>query len=98
VREVRAGALALAAGNGGAGLKPAPTGAGKDESTGETTAKGRPPKAPVAKRFGWIAAAVAAVAALAHWLDAHPLTITAAVVLAALVAVVITSTTKYSSK
>ena len=92
VREVRAAALAIAAGNGGAGLKPAPAGAGKEETKRETTAKGRPPRPPLAKKFGWGAAAVAAVAAAAHWLDAHPLTTIAALVLAALVALVVITT------
>jgi lysozyme family protein len=98
VREVRAAALAIAAGNGGAGLKPAPTGAGKEGTKGETTAKDRPPRPPVAKKVGWGAAAVAAVGAAAHWLDAHPLTTIAALVLAALVALVVISSTTNNHK
>ena len=81
VREVRAGALALAA----KGEASPPVSAGKGRDTR------KPQAVPVAKRFGWIAAAVAAVAALAHWLDAHPLTTIAAVVLAALVAHVVST-------
>jgi lysozyme family protein len=53
--------------------------------------KGRRPPMPAAKKLGWGAVAVAAVAAAAHWLDAHPLLTIAGVVLAALVAVVVIS-------
>jgi lysozyme family protein len=51
---------------------------------------GRPPPVPAHKKFGWAAAVVAAVGAIAHWLDAHPITTIAAVVLAALVALFVT--------
>jgi lysozyme family protein len=99
VREVRAAALAMA---GKAQTKadakaqtkvgdaspPAP--APKPEPTPGAPAKGRPPPVPAHKKFGWAAVVVAAIGAIAHWLDAHPITTIAAVVLAALVALFVT--------
>jgi len=87
VREVRAAALGMA------GKHAQAKSAGNPQSapapTPGTPAKGRPPPVSSHKKFGWAAAVVAAIGASAHWLDAHPLTTIAAVVLAALVALVV---------
>jgi lysozyme family protein len=80
------------------GDAPPPAPAPKPEPTPGAPAKacprprpgGRPPPVPAHKKFGWAAAVVAAIGAIAHWLDAHPITTIAAVVLAALVALFVT--------
>jgi lysozyme family protein len=80
------------------GDTPPPAPAPKPEPTPGAPAKacprprpgGRPPPVPAHKKFGWAAAVVAAIGAIAHWLDAHPITTIAAVVLAALVALFVT--------
>jgi lysozyme family protein len=94
VREVRAAALAMAqrATAQQADKPPAkPVAPEPAANKPDASAKGRPQPLPARRTFAWAAAAVAVVAAAAHWLDAHPVMTIAGVVLAALVALIVIS-------
>jgi lysozyme family protein len=75
VREVRAAALAMADTKATAPV-PAPTPG--------AALKGRKPPLPAMHKVGWGAATAAAVGAIAHWIDAHPVITIGTVVLATL--------------